>query len=124
MISMDWMNIGIDALSLIVSFIIVSLLASFFLWLIDKALPEVDFLTIRNEPMAKSIAFLGWLILYALVFAGAIIAPILIGYCDYPSGSLDICDASDRISSDNNRCEICQPLHALLRKRGTAEFAK
>lgn len=75
MISMDWMYIGIDALSLVVSFIIVSLLASFFLWLIDKALPEVDFLTIRNEPTAKSIAFLGWLILYALVFAGAIIAP-------------------------------------------------
>ena len=75
MISMDWLNIGMDALSLIVSFIIVTLLASFFLWLIDKALPEVDFLTIRDDPKAKAIASLGWLILYALVFAGAIIAP-------------------------------------------------
>jgi hypothetical protein len=75
MISLDWMNIGMDALSLIVSFIIVSILASFFLWLIDKAIPEVDFLIIRNDSKAKSIASLGWLILYALVFAGAINAP-------------------------------------------------
>ena len=75
MFSMDWMNIGMDALSLIVSFIIVTVLATFFLWLIDKALPEVDFLTIRDDPKAKAIASLGWLILYALVFAGAIIAP-------------------------------------------------
>jgi uncharacterized membrane protein YjfL (UPF0719 family) len=75
MISMDWMNIGMDALSLIVSFAIATILATFFLWLIDKALPEVDFLTIKDDPKAKAIASLGWLILYALVFAGAIIAP-------------------------------------------------
>jgi len=75
MISLDWMNIGIDALSLIVSFIVVTILASFFLWLIDKVLPEVDFLIIRNDPKAQAVASLGWLILYALVFAGAIIAP-------------------------------------------------
>lgn len=75
MISMDWLNIGMDALSLIVSFIIVTILATFFLWLIDKALPEVDFLTIRDDPKAKAIASCGWMILYALVFAGAIIAP-------------------------------------------------
>lgn len=75
MISMDWMNIGMDALSLIVSFIIATVLATFFLWLIDKALPEVDFLTIREDPKAKAIASCGWMILYALVFAGAIIAP-------------------------------------------------
>lgn len=72
---MDWTNIGMDALSLIISFIIATILATFFLWLIDKALPEVDFLTIRDDPKAKAIASLGWLILYALVFAGAIIAP-------------------------------------------------
>jgi len=64
-----------DAITLIVSFIITTILATFFLWLIDKALPEVDFLTIRDDPKAKAIASLGWLILYALVFAGAIIAP-------------------------------------------------
>jgi len=75
MISMDWMNIGMDALSLIVSFIIATILATFFFWLIDKALPEVDFHTIMDDPKAKAIASCGWMILYALVFAGAIIAP-------------------------------------------------
>lgn len=75
MISMDWMNIGLDVVSLIVSFIIATILASFFLWLIDQALPEVDFLTIRDDPKAKAIASCGWLILYGLVFAGSIIAP-------------------------------------------------
>lgn len=75
MITMDWMIIGMDAVSLIVSFIIATILATFFLWLIDLALPEVDFLTIRDDPKAKAIASLGWLILYALVFAGSIIAP-------------------------------------------------
>lgn len=75
MITMDWVNIGKDALSLVVSFIIATILAAFFLWLIDKALPEVDFLTIRDDPKAKAIASLGWMIIYALVFAGALIAP-------------------------------------------------
>lgn len=75
MISIDWINIGMDAVSLIVSFIIATILATFFLWIIDQALPEVDFLTIRDDPKAKAIASLGWLILYGLVFAGAIIAP-------------------------------------------------
>lgn len=72
---MDWMNIGTDALSLVVSFIIATILAAFFLWLIDKALPEVDFLTIKDDPKAKAIASLGWMIIYAMVFAGALIAP-------------------------------------------------
>jgi len=75
MITMDWINIGADALSLVVSFIIATILATFFLWLIDKALPEVDFTSIQEDTKAKSIASLGWLILYALVFAGALIAP-------------------------------------------------
>ena len=75
MITMDWMNIGTDALSLVVSFIIATILAAFFLWLIDKALPEVDFLTIKDDPKAKAIASLGWMIIYAMVFAGALIAP-------------------------------------------------
>jgi uncharacterized membrane protein YjfL (UPF0719 family) len=75
MITMDWMNIGTDALSLVVSFIIATILAAFFLWFIDKALPEVDFLTIKDDPKAKAIASLGWMIIYALVFAGALIAP-------------------------------------------------
>lgn len=72
---MDWMNIGEDALTLIVTFIITTILAAFFLWLIDKALSEVDFSTIQNDPKAEAIASLGWMILYALVFAGALIAP-------------------------------------------------
>jgi uncharacterized membrane protein YjfL (UPF0719 family) len=75
MVTMDWTNIGIDALTLIVTFIITTILAAFFLWLIDKALNEVDFLTIRDDPKAQAIASLGWLILYALVFAGAFISP-------------------------------------------------
>jgi uncharacterized membrane protein YjfL (UPF0719 family) len=75
MITMDWMNIGEDALTLIVTFIITTILATFFLWLIDKALPEVDFLTIKDDPKAEAIASLGWMILYAMVFAGALIAP-------------------------------------------------
>lgn len=72
---MDWMNIGEDALSLIVTFIITTILAAFFLWLIDKSLSEVDFLTIKDNPKAEAIGSLGWMILYALVFAGALIAP-------------------------------------------------
>lgn len=75
MITMDWMNIGEDALTLIVTFIITTILATFFLWLIDKALPEVEFLTIKDDPKAEAIASLGWMILYAMVFAGALIAP-------------------------------------------------
>ncbi|WP_292370821.1 hypothetical protein [Methanoregula sp. UBA64] len=75
MVTMDWTNIGIDALALVVTFIITTILAAFFLWLIDMALNEVDFLTMRDDPKAQAIASLGWLILYALVFAGAFIAP-------------------------------------------------
>jgi len=75
MAMMDWANIGIDAVSLVVTFIITTILAAFFLWLIDIALKEVDFLTIREEPKAQAIASLGWMILYALVFAGALMAP-------------------------------------------------
>ena len=75
MVTMDWMNIGFDALTLVVTFIIATILAAFFLWLIDKALPEVDFLTIRDDPKAEAIASLGWMILYSLVFAGSLIAP-------------------------------------------------
>ena len=75
MITIDWMNIGEDAISLIVTFIITTILAAFFLWLIDKALSEVDFLTIQNDPKAEAIASLGWMVLYALVFAGSLIAP-------------------------------------------------
>jgi uncharacterized membrane protein YjfL (UPF0719 family) len=75
MITLDWMNIGEDALSLIVTFIITTIFAAFFLWLIDKALTEVDFLTIREEPKAEAIASLGWMILYALVFASSLVAP-------------------------------------------------
>lgn len=69
------MNIGVDALTLIVTFIITTIFAAFFLWLIDKALNEVDFVTIRDDPKSQAVASLGWLILYALVFAGALIAP-------------------------------------------------
>lgn len=75
MVIMDWVNIGEDALTLVVTFLITTLLAAFFLWLIDKALSEVDFLTIKDDPKAEAIASLGWMILYALVFAGALIAP-------------------------------------------------
>jgi len=75
MITMDWMNIGEDAFSLIVTFIITTIFAAFFLWLIDKALSEVDFLTIKDDPKAEAIGSLGWMLLYALVFAGALIAP-------------------------------------------------
>jgi uncharacterized membrane protein YjfL (UPF0719 family) len=75
MVTMDWAGIGFDALTLIVTFIITTILAWFFLWLIDKALPEVDFLTIRDDPKSEAIASLGWLILYSLVFAGSLFAP-------------------------------------------------
>lgn len=75
MVTIDWMNIGFDALGLVVSVIIASILAAFFLWLIDKALPEVDFLKIKEDPKAEAIASLGWMILYSLVFAGSLIAP-------------------------------------------------
>jgi uncharacterized membrane protein YjfL (UPF0719 family) len=75
MVTMDWMNIGEDVLSLIVMFIITTLFAAFFLWLIDRALSEVDFLTIKDDPKAEAIASLGWMIVYASVFAGALFAP-------------------------------------------------
>ena len=75
MVTLDLMNIGVDALTLIVTFIITTIFAAFFLWLIDKALNEVDFVTIRDDPKSQAVASLGWLILYALVFAGALIAP-------------------------------------------------
>jgi len=35
----------------------------------------VDFKIIRDEPKAEAIASLGWLIIYALVFAGSLMAP-------------------------------------------------
>ncbi|MDO9035770.1 MAG: hypothetical protein Q7U51_11260 [Methanoregula sp.] len=69
------MNIGEDALSLIITFVITTILAAFFLWLIDKALSEVDFLTIKDDPKAEAIASVGWMIIYASVFAGSLVAP-------------------------------------------------
>ena len=75
MVTMDWVNIGEDVLTLIVTFIVTTVLAALFLWLIDKALSEVDFKIIRDEPKAEAIASLGWLIIYALVFAGSLMAP-------------------------------------------------
>jgi uncharacterized membrane protein YjfL (UPF0719 family) len=75
MVTMDWMNIGTDVLTLIVTFIITTILAVFFLWLIDKALSEVDFKIIREEPKAEAIASVGWLIIYASAFAGSLMAP-------------------------------------------------
>jgi len=59
MVTMDWVNIGEDVLTLIVTFIVTTILAALFLWLIDKALSEVDFKIIRDEPKAEAIASLG-----------------------------------------------------------------
>jgi len=75
MIPIDWDTIGFDALSMIVTFIIMTIIACIALWLIDKALPEVDFLTIRTDPKAEAIGSLGWILLYSLVFAGSLMAP-------------------------------------------------
>lgn len=75
MITLDWMNIGMDILTLIVTFVITTIFAAFFLWVMDKALSEVDFTTIRDDSRAEAIASVGWLIIYAMVFAGSIIAP-------------------------------------------------
>jgi hypothetical protein len=75
MITMDWANIGYDVITLVITFIIITILAYIALWIIDKGLPEVDFTIIQNDPKAEAIGSLGWMIIYSLVFAGALIAP-------------------------------------------------
>ena len=75
MISLDWTTIAFDALSMVVTFVIMTIIAYLALWVIDKGLPEVDFLAIKNDPKAEAIAILGWMVIYALVFAGSLIAP-------------------------------------------------
>lgn len=75
MVSLDWVSIGNDVLSLIVTFIITTIFAYITLLIIDLALPEVDFTLIKKDPRAVAIASLGWLIIYSLVFAGSLIAP-------------------------------------------------
>jgi uncharacterized membrane protein YjfL (UPF0719 family) len=75
MISIDWTTIAFDAILMVVTFVIMTLIAYIALWILDKGLPDIDFLTIQNDPKAEAIASLGWLIIYSLVFAGSLIAP-------------------------------------------------
>ena len=75
MVSFDFMSIGYDVLSLVITFIITTILAYIALWIIDKGTPEIDFTDIKKDPKAVAIASLGWMIIYSLVFAGALMAP-------------------------------------------------
>ena len=75
MVSFDFMSIGYDVLSLVITFIITTILAYISLWIIDKGTPEIDFTDIKKDPKAVAIASLGWMIIYSLVFAGALMAP-------------------------------------------------
>jgi len=75
MVSFDWMNIGYDVISLIITFVITTILAYIALWIIDKGISEIDFTIIKNDPKGEAIASLGWMIIYSLVFAGALMAP-------------------------------------------------
>ena len=75
MVSFDFMSIGYDVLSLVITFIITTILAYIALWIIDKGTPEIPFKGIEVDPKAVAIASLGWMIIYSLVFAGALMAP-------------------------------------------------
>ncbi|WP_321504244.1 hypothetical protein [uncultured Methanoregula sp.] len=75
MINIDWGLIGLRVVSMVVTFVIITIIAHIMIWLVDIALSEVDFTTMQKDPMAKSIGSLGWLILYSLAFAGSLIGP-------------------------------------------------
>ena len=75
MINIDWILIGLRVVSMLVTFIIITIIAHIMIWLVDIALSEVDFTTMQKDPMAKSVGSLGWLILYSLAFAGSLIGP-------------------------------------------------
>ena len=75
MVSIDWMNIGTDVITLVITFVITTILAYIALWIIDKGTPEIPFKGIEVDQKAKAVASLGWMIIYSLVFAGALIAP-------------------------------------------------
>ena len=75
MIDMDWTNMGYDVLSMVVTFIIITLIAYIALWILDKGTPMIPFESIRDNPLATAIASLGWMIIYSLAFAGSLIAP-------------------------------------------------
>jgi hypothetical protein len=75
MIVIDGLTIATDLISMIVSFILITIIAYITLLIIDKGLPEIDFGTIKNDPKAEAIAGFGWLIIYALAFAGSLVSP-------------------------------------------------
>ena len=45
------------------------------LWILDKGTPMIPFTHMKDDPKAEAIASTGWMIIYSLVFAGALIAP-------------------------------------------------
>jgi len=75
MIILDWITIGYDALSMVVTFIIVTIIAYIALWILDIGTPMIPFTKIRDDSKAAAIASAGWMVIYSLAFAGALIAP-------------------------------------------------
>lgn len=78
MVDIEWKLIGTDVISIVLSFIFITIVAHIVIWLIDIALSEVDFTTMQKDAMAKSIGNLGWLVLYSLAFAGSLISPFVL----------------------------------------------
>lgn len=75
MVSFDLVTLELHMISLITTFIIVTIIAYIALWALDKGTPSIPFEKIQFSSTAVAIASLGWILLYALSFVGSLIAP-------------------------------------------------
>jgi uncharacterized membrane protein YjfL (UPF0719 family) len=75
MVSIDWTVIGYDVVSMVITFVIISIIAFIALWILDIGTPKIQFTKIKEDPTAEAIASTGWIIFYSLAFAGSLIAP-------------------------------------------------
>lgn len=75
MASIEVAAIGLNVVSMVVTFIIITIIAYISLWALDKGTPKIPFEKIQDDPKAVAIASIGWILFYALAFAGSLIAP-------------------------------------------------
>jgi len=75
MVSFELATLELQMISMIITFIIVTIIAYIALWALDKGTPNIPFVKIQENPTAVAIASFGWILFYALAFTGSLIAP-------------------------------------------------
>lgn len=75
MVSIELATIGLNIVSMAITFFIVTIIAYIALWALDKGTPNIPFVKIHDDPTAEAIAGFGWILFYALAFTGSLIAP-------------------------------------------------